>query len=68
MATSYLFNPKYLASQKVSGEGVMRVTKKPALWEGKFQIDKLSGELTPQQELNLIFSFIVLLLLERSRG
>ncbi|MGJ8657164.1 MAG: hypothetical protein ACSHX6_11995 [Akkermansiaceae bacterium] len=68
MATSYLFNPKYLATQKSNGEGVMRVTKKPALWEGKFQIDKLSDALTPQQELNLIFSFIMLLLLERSRG
>ena len=68
MLSSYLFNPKYLATQKTSGEGVMRVTKKPALWEGKFQIDKLSQTLTPQQELNLIFSFIMLLLLERSRG
>ena len=68
MATSYLFNPKYLATQKSSGEGVMRVTKKPALWEGKFQIDKLSENLTSQQELNLIFSYIMLLLLERARG
>ncbi len=68
MATSYLFNPKYLATNKTSGEGVIRVTKKPALWEGKFQIDKLSETLTPQQELNIIFSFIMLLLLERGRG
>ncbi len=66
--SSYLFNPKYLATQYSTGEGVMRVTKKPALWEGKFQIDKLSSSLTPQQELNLIFSYIMLLLLERSRG
>lgn len=68
MASSYLFNPKYLATNKSSSEGVMRVTKKPALWEGKFQIDKLSETLTPQQELNLLFSFIMLLLLERARG
>jgi hypothetical protein len=68
MATSYLFNPRYLATQQSNGDSVMRVTKKPALWEGKFQIDKLSEELTSQQELNLIFSFIMLLLLERSRG
>lgn len=68
MATSYLFNPKYLATYKTSGEGMIRVTKKPALWEGKFQIDKLSNNLTPQQELNIIFSFIMLLLLERGRG
>ncbi|MFT5906483.1 MAG: hypothetical protein ACI9E1_002093, partial [Cryomorphaceae bacterium] len=44
MASSYLFNPKYLATQKNGGEAVMRVTKKPALWEGKFQIDKLSED------------------------
>ncbi len=68
MATSYLFNPKYLATHKNDNEGVMRVTKKPALWEGKFQIDKLTETLTPKQELNLIFSFIMLLLLERGRG
>ncbi len=52
----------------MNGDIMMRVTKKPALWEGKFQIDKLSEELTSRQELNLIFSFIMLLLLERSRG
>jgi len=37
MATSYVFNPKYLATQKRSGEGVMRVTNNPALWEGNFR-------------------------------
>jgi len=68
MASSYLFNPKYLAKENESGEGMMRLTKKPAFWEGKFQLDKLSEDLSPKQELNLIFSFIMLLLLERSRG
>ena len=68
MASSYLFNPKYLAVHKETSDPVMRVTKKPALWEGKFEIDKLSEELSPKQELNLLFSFIMLLLLERSRG
>ena len=68
MASSYLFNPKYLATSKTTSEDVMRVTKKPALWEGKFQIDKLSENLTSQQELNILFSYIMLLLLERSRG
>jgi len=66
-ASSYLFHPKYSATQHSNGEIVMRLTKKPALWEGKFELEKLT-DLTPQQELNLLLSYTMLLLLERSRG
>ncbi len=66
MASSYLFHPKYSAIQN-DGEIVMRLTKKPALWEGKFELEKFS-DLSSQQELNLILSFTMLLLLERGRG
>lgn len=66
MASSYLFHPKYSATH-TNGEVVMRLTKKPALWEGKFQLEKLT-DLTPQQELNLLLSYTMLLLLERARG
>lgn len=66
-ATSYLFHPRYAATQNSNGAVVMRLTKKPALWEGKFTVDKLA-ELTSQQQLNLLLSFVMLLLLERSRG
>jgi hypothetical protein len=45
----------------------MRLTKQPAFFEGRFQIDQL-GELTPREQLNLILSFLMLVLLERSRG
>lgn len=65
--SSYLFHPKYSAVQHVDGETTMRLTKQPALWEGKFQLEKFK-DLTPQQELNLLLSFIMLLLLERGRG
>jgi len=67
MASSYLFHPKYAATQHSNGETVMRLTKKPALWEGKFQLEKFA-DLTPQQELNLLLSYTMLLLLERARG
>ena len=66
-ATSYLFNPKYGAITHGSGETVMRLTKKPAFFEGKFELEKL-GDLTHDQESNLILSFIMLVLLERARG
>ena len=66
-ASSYLFHPKYAATSHSNGQVVMRLTKKPALWEGKFELEKLA-DLTPQQELNLLLSFTMLLLLERARG
>ncbi len=66
-ASSYLFHPKYSATKHSNGDTVMRLTKKPALWEGKFTLEKFT-DLTPQQELNLILSFTMLLLLERARG
>lgn len=67
MASSYLFHPKYSAVKNSNEQIVMRLTKKPALWEGKFELEKLA-DLTPQQELNLLLSYTMLLLLERARG
>lgn len=64
--SGYLFHPRYLASRS-NGEGSMRLTKQPAFFEGRFQIDRL-GNLTPREEMNLILSFMMLILLERQRG
>lgn len=62
----YFFHPSYLAS-RADGTPVMRMTKKPAFWEGRFQIERLSP-LGPREELNLLLSFLMLVLLERRRG
>jgi hypothetical protein len=66
MATGFLFHPKYLAT-RTNGQPAMRLEKKAAFFEGKFEITKL-GEMTPREELNLILSFMMLVLLERKRG
>jgi hypothetical protein len=66
MFSGYLFHPKYLAT-RANGTPAMRMTKQPAFWEGRFQLEKL-GEMTPREELNLFLSFLMLVLLERSRG
>lgn len=66
LLTAYLFHPKYLATRS-DGTPAMRLTKQPAFWEGKFTIEKLT-DLTPQEEYNLILSFMMLVLLERRRG
>ncbi len=63
--TAFLFHPRYLASK--GNQGALRLTKKAAFFEGKFELTKLA-ELTPREELNLILSFLMLCMLERRRG
>lgn len=64
--TGYFFHPRYAAA-KSSGEVMMRMTKEPAFWEGRFLIEK-PGEMTDREELNLIMSYLMMVLLERKRG
>jgi hypothetical protein len=66
MLTGFFFHPRYLAT-RADGAPAMRLTKRAAFFEGRFQIEKLSN-LTPREELNLLLSFMMLVLLERSRG
>ena len=67
MFTGFFFHPRY-AAVDTSGQIVMRLTKKAAFFEGKFEMERVGGELTGRQELNLILSFLMLVLLERARG
>jgi len=66
MLSGYLFHPRYLAARS-DGAPVMRLTKEAAFFEGKFRIDKV-GELSPREEMNLLLAYLMLVLLERSRG
>lgn len=66
MFTGYFCHPTYVAT-RADGSVVMRITKQPAFFEGKFRIDRI-GELAPREELNLFLSFLMMLLLERRRG
>ena len=66
LLSGYFFHPSYLASLP-DGTPVMRVRKRPAFLEGKFTIERIS-DIPPQEETNLIYSFLMLLLLERQRG
>jgi len=67
LLTGYLFHPRYGAT-KTGGQTSMRLTKQPAFLEGKFIVEKLNNELTPREELNLILSFMMMIMLERKRG
>ena len=64
--TVMLFHPRYLASRS-NGTGALRLVKKPAFWQGKFDIEQV-GNITSRETMNLVLSFIMLVLLERRRG
>lgn len=64
--SGFLFHPRYIATRS-DGRPAMRIEKKAAFFEGRFEVTKL-GEMTPREELNLILSFMMLVMLERKRG
>jgi hypothetical protein len=64
--TGYLLNPAYLATRP-DGTDVLRVRKRPALWEGRYEITRL-GELSDAEQEIALLSLVMLILLERTRG
>lgn len=66
LLTSFLFHPRYVTVRS-DGTPVMRLTKKPAVFEGRFQLDKI-GEVSEGEELAVILSYLMMNLLERRRG
>ena len=63
----YLFHPSYLVSSDPNGPALLRVVKKPALFEGRFQIDRLDSPTDRPLEV-AVLSVLMMLLLERDRG
>jgi hypothetical protein len=66
MFTGYVFHPAFLATRP-DGTPLMRLEKQPAFFEGKFKIEKQT-ELDQAEETRLLLGFIMMILLERSRG
>ena len=66
MFTGYFFHPAYLISRP-DGSVILRLVKKPAMFEGKFQLEK-KGEPTPDEETRALLGMLMMLLLERVRG
>lgn len=65
MFAGYLFHPTYLVARE-SGEPVMRIEKKPALFEGRFELHRAGPGAEPPDVL--VISALMMLLLERQRG
>lgn len=65
MFSGYFFNPAYLVDLR--GATVLYLKKQPAMFEGKFTIER-RAELAPHDESLVLCSTIMALLLERFRG
>ena len=66
LLAGYVFHPAYHATRS-DGVVVLRAVKEPALWEGKYRIEK-HQELAPDEEGLAVLGILTLLLLERRRG
>jgi len=66
MVAIYLINPTYLVSGP-DGTPLLRLTKKPAIFEGKFVLDKLS-DMPEDDELRSLLAILMAAILERGRG
>ncbi|WP_412062527.1 hypothetical protein [Rubrivirga sp. IMCC45206] len=70
----YIFNPSYTveaddpATPEQEGAPVFRLSKQPALWEGRFELERLDATLGAEQEELLVVSLLMMLLRERTRG
>ena len=64
--TGYFFNPAYLVTRP-DGAVLMRLAKQPALFEGKFALER-HAPLSEIEELRALLLIMMMVLLERSRG
>jgi uncharacterized protein YxjI len=62
----YFLHPSYNLSRP-DGTVVMKITKRPSLFEGRFTVEKFA-ELDAQDEARAVLGMLMMVLLERSRG
>lgn len=65
--SGYLFHPKYLLTSAEDGQPKMRLTKQPAMWEGKYRLERMY-DYDDVAELRGLMAFMMMSLLERARG
>ena len=66
LASGYLFHPSYLLS-RMDKTPVLRIKKQPAMFEGRFKVEKV-GELDTVEEALAVLGLLMMVLLERSSG
>jgi hypothetical protein len=62
-----MLHPSYIASRVEGNAPTLRLTKQPALFEGRFGLTQ-QGQAEEGEQLALLLSFLMMNLLERERG
>jgi uncharacterized protein YxjI len=65
--TGYFFHPAFDVLRP-NGQPIMRLTKEPAFLEGKFRIENTGPLQSEGEELLILLSLLMMVLLERARG
>lgn len=68
MFSGYVFHPSYTVYRTSGETPLLRLSKQPAFFEGKFEITKLSDFMGDEEEARSLLSLMMLVLLERQRG
>lgn len=63
---TYLINPSYII-KRPDGSPLLRLVKKPAVFEGYFVLEKLN-EIPEDDEMRSLLALLMMVLLERRRG
>ncbi|HLA77917.1 MAG TPA: hypothetical protein VJU18_10100 [Vicinamibacteria bacterium] len=66
MLSGYLFHPSFLVS-RADGTVLLRLTKRPAFFEGRFQVERVS-DMGEAEENRALLSVLMMLLIERGKG
>jgi hypothetical protein len=67
MFSGYMLHPSYIATRVEGSSPTLRLTKQPALFEGRFGLTQ-QGQAVEGEQLALLLSFLMMNLLERARG
>jgi uncharacterized protein YxjI len=65
--TGYFLHPAYRVAQREEAPSKLRVVKQPALFEGRYVIEKLET-VSDEDERLIVLALLMMLLLERARG
>ncbi|WP_038171102.1 hypothetical protein [Verrucomicrobium sp. BvORR106] len=65
LLTGFFAHPRYAVRQE--GRTLLRMTKRRAFFEGRFDVEQVEP-VQPQDELGIVLSLLMFVLLERSRG
>ena len=67
LLSGYVFNPRYSVGL-TDGTPLLKITKRPALFEGLFEMEREASPVGPEDERLLLIGAVAAIMLEKNRG